>query len=301
MKGVTMLTAQGPGASVPSGAHLARGKHIGGDPRWRWGMAVYEFQCSGCHGIFEVQRSVKEFGQSAVCPKCGAEGRLLPSVFASSEASGLRVPAGSALRGDVGEGLRAEGRARGWAAELAGAGVAAPLSTGSPIHGETAGAGGMKVGPLRNVDIFQTLSLDELAQVARVGREVRLPQGTSLARQGHRGAVVYAILEGQVELTTSSPKGQVTIRIAGAGESLPLAALLGEGDLISTATAMTEVKAVEIPCSAFQKLCRQRPDIGERVYRAIADLLARRYRTTLNRLVGTMDDALRRQDAFANV
>jgi CRP-like cAMP-binding protein len=109
------------------------------------------------------------------------------------------------------------------------------------------------------------------------------------------------VLEGQVQLTTSSPRGEITVRIAGPGESLPLAALLGSGKLITTAYAMTDLRGMEIPRDKLRELLLQQPAIGMKVYQAMADILGGRYQNTLTRLVGTMEHALRQADVFANV
>jgi len=90
---------------------------------------------------------------------------------------------------------------------------------------------------LAPVDILGQLSHEELDRIAAIGRRVKLPLGSMLARQGDQGKAIYIILEGQVQLTCSSPQGEVTVRIAGSGESLPLAALLGSGQLLTNAYA----------------------------------------------------------------
>ena len=91
------------------------------------------------------------------------------------------------------------------------------------------------------------------------------------------------------------------MRVAGPGETLPLATLTGAGTLITNARTMGELRAVAMPSQAFRQLCNDAPEIGMCVYQAIAETLGDRYRTTLGRLAGTMTEALRQSDAFANV
>lgn len=153
---------------------------------------------------------------------------------------------------------------------------------------------------LRSVDIFRGLSDQELAEIAEIGRSVNVPQGTLLAQQRNAATSVYIILEGQAQLTTASPQGELTVRIAGPGESLPLAALIGSGRLITSAYAMSQLRGLEIPCSRFCELMLKQPQMGLRVYQNIADILGARYQTTLSRLVGTMEQGLQ-VDIFANV
>ncbi len=154
---------------------------------------------------------------------------------------------------------------------------------------------------LQAVDIFKGLSDQELAQIAAIGRTISVPRGTLLARQGDIATSVYVVLEGQAQLTTSSPQGEITVRIADPGESLPLAALLGSGQLITTAYAMSDLSGMELPRDAFIELLHRQPEIGMSVYQAVAEILGGRYQNTLTRLVGTMEQALRQADVFANV
>ncbi len=114
------------------------------------------------------------------------------------------------------------------------------------------------------------------------------PEGSVLSRQNERGRAFYAILEGKVQISRQSPRGALTVRVAGPGECLPLAAVLGMGLLITSAYAMTDLLVAEIPTAEFHALCRQHPEIGFHVYQAIADILAERYRITLGRLVETL-------------
>lgn len=154
---------------------------------------------------------------------------------------------------------------------------------------------------LLSVDIFRGLSVQHVAQVASIARLTRFPEGSLLAKHGERGDTLYIIREGQVQLTTPTLQGEVTVRIAGPGETLPLASLLGDGRLITNAYAMGEVQAVAIPCSAFLDLCQRHPEIGLHVYRFVAASLGGRYGNTLTRLAGTLDQALREADVFANM
>jgi CRP/FNR family cyclic AMP-dependent transcriptional regulator len=154
---------------------------------------------------------------------------------------------------------------------------------------------------LQGVDIFRDLSPEQRAQIAAIGRLERLTVGDSLGVQGGRGEAVYALLAGHVELFVASPSGQLTVRIAGPGESLPLAALLGDGTLITSARAMTDVEALVLPRLHLLNLCAERPEIGMRLFSAVAEILGDRYRSTLQRLTQQMDRIFQESELWANV
>ena len=164
--------------------------------------------------------------------------------------------------------------------------------------------GGPEVVTLRElqaVDIFTWLSESEIGHIVRIGKYVEVPQDTMLSKQGERATSIYAILKGQVQFTASSPQGQITVRIAGRGESVPLAALVGTGKLITSAHVMSDLKAVEISCEAIKGLFHSQPEMGMKVYGAIAGILVGRYDSTLTRLADTLEQGLRQAGALAEL
>ncbi|MBI2917604.1 MAG: hypothetical protein HYY01_06365 [Chloroflexi bacterium] len=64
-------------------------------------MAIYEYQCNACGRSLELVRPMSQADGPVRCPSCGGAGQRLPSVFASTEDSRLRVPARSPLRAEV--------------------------------------------------------------------------------------------------------------------------------------------------------------------------------------------------------
>ena len=154
---------------------------------------------------------------------------------------------------------------------------------------------------LRRVDIFRNLNVEQLAAVARFGRIEHLQEGYILGVQGSQGDMLYAILAGHVQLLTESSIGQLTVRIAEPGESLPLAVLIGEGNLITSAVALSDLEAFVLQRDQLFELCTERPDIGMALFQAIAGILGNRYGTTLRRMTDAMDKALQHSDIWANV
>ena len=154
---------------------------------------------------------------------------------------------------------------------------------------------------LRQVDIFRNLNREQLAAVAAFGRVEHFHEGYILGVQGSQGDVLYAIFSGHVQLQTESQLGQLTVRIAGSGESLPLALLIGEGNLITSAIALSDLEAFVMPRARFFELCAERPDIGMALFQAIAGILGNRYGSTLRRMTAAMDRALQHSDIWANV
>ena len=198
-----------------------------------------------------------------------------------------------------------------FALSLVGAGagglLGSAVSLSFPIKGE------MKYAPraiekpvtlaesLKAIDIFKGLDSDELEIIAACGESITIPEGTNLGNRGNSSDYFYAILQGNVEMSTPSSQGVLTLRVASVGESFPLACLVGNGRLVTTAHAMTEVRAIRFACDDFAHLCLVRPDIGMQVYGAIAEVLVNRYAVTADRLTVTLAKTLERSEFWVNV
>lgn len=153
----------------------------------------------------------------------------------------------------------------------------------------------------RHSDLLQGLPDESVAAVLALARWTSAPAGCRLAEAGTEGDNVYIIVDGHVQLTGHSDVGEVTVRIAEEGESFPLAALLGSGTLVTSATAMTDLLAYAIPRKHLIALCADRPDIGMTLYAQVAEILGDRYRSTLARHMTGVGNAVRQPEIWANV
>ncbi len=154
---------------------------------------------------------------------------------------------------------------------------------------------------LREVDIFAELSDAQIDRVVSLGRRARIAAGQELGEAGQLGHSLFIIMDGNAQLSAESAIGEITVRIAGPGESFPLAALIGSGSLITSVKAMTDMEAIEIPRAALLGLFARDAEIGMRIYAAIAETLGNRYDRTLAHLTSSAERALKRADFWANV
>ena len=140
----------------------------------------------------------------------------------------------------------------------------------------------LEKGMLNEVDIFVDLTHEQIERVSSLGKRVEVLEGRMLGRAGEPGGQLYVILQGQAELSASSTVGDITVRIAGPGESFPLASLIGSRRLITSVVAMTDMRLLAIPTDQLLSLCSEDTDIGMRIFATIADLLGNRYAKTLS-------------------
>lgn len=154
---------------------------------------------------------------------------------------------------------------------------------------------------LDSVDILSNLTGAERQAVVSLGESFVAPAGQVLGKAGEAGSHLFIIVEGKAQLSAPSAIGEVTVRTAGAGESFPLAALIGSGTLITTVTAMTDIKLLKIARSDLLALWKKNPPLGMRMNAAIAGVLANRYRATLAHLTTNAEQALKAVDFWVNV
>jgi CRP/FNR family cyclic AMP-dependent transcriptional regulator len=95
---------------------------------------------------------------------------------------------------------------------------------------------------------------------AAIGVPRAFPKGSALFVENRPGESLFIIGDGTVRLSARNTAGDdVTLGDVGAGESMGELALLQKSERLCTATAMTDVKAVEIRHADFQKLTAQKP------------------------------------------
>jgi CRP/FNR family transcriptional regulator, cyclic AMP receptor protein len=86
------------------------------------------------------------------------------------------------------------------------------------------------------------------------------PKGSALFLENRPGESLFIIDDGTVRLSARGPSGdEMTLGDVGAGEPLGELALMQAGERLCTATALTDVSAVEIRHADFQRLTSQKP------------------------------------------
>lgn len=154
---------------------------------------------------------------------------------------------------------------------------------------------------LKSVDIFEGLSEQDLRRLTELGAVRTVRTGEGLGAEGQIGQSIYVILEGQAHLSANSSIGRLTARMAGPGESFPLAALLGDGRLITTVKASTDMKVWQVDRSELINHFDRHPAVAREVYERAAAILGERYRSTISRLTHATSHVVEGDEFWANV
>jgi len=123
-----------------------------------------------------------------------------------------------------------------------------------------------KVAALRGVPLFAGLDDRSLQAVAILAREMSAPAGEVLILEGEPGDAFYVILDGTIRVE----HGDRTVRSMTAGGFLGEIALLEKKPRTATATAVSDVTALELQHHEFERLLDTMPAVRARVAAAIA-------------------------------
>lgn len=113
---------------------------------------------------------------------------------------------------------------------------------------------------LRACPLFKDFTPTGIGIFAGVAVPRAFPKGMQLFTEGKPGDSLLIISEGTVRLSAKSPTGEeVSLGEVGAGEPLGELTLVQKGERLCSATAVTDVAALEIRHEDFQKLLGKKP------------------------------------------
>ncbi|WP_068166388.1 Crp/Fnr family transcriptional regulator [Rhodococcus phenolicus] len=134
---------------------------------------------------------------------------------------------------------------------------------------------------LARAGIFQGVEPSAVAALIKELQPVDFPRGHVIFNEGEPGDRLYIIVSGKVKLGRRSPDGRENLlTIMGPSDMFGELSIFDPGPRTSTATTVTEVRAVSMDREALKAWIDQRPEIAEQLLR----VLARRLRRTNNNL-----------------
>ncbi len=139
---------------------------------------------------------------------------------------------------------------------------------------------------LSSIPFFQTLDDGERTAVAALMQDKRVPQGTTLFRQGDPGGVLYVIRSGRIELwVTDDDHEKVVVDVLEAGDFFGELSLLDGAERSTSATALDEAELIGLARDPLLDLLRRRSELGLEMLAALGkrlrkadELLRRRVR-----------------------
>ena len=118
---------------------------------------------------------------------------------------------------------------------------------------------------LRGIPLFAGLDERSLQAVAILAHELRAKAGEVLMLEGEPGDEFYVIVEGTVRIE----HGDRTVRSLTSGGFLGEIALVDRRPRSATATAVTDLRLLEIRAHEFERLLDTLPEVHRRIVAAI--------------------------------
>jgi CRP-like cAMP-binding protein len=139
--------------------------------------------------------------------------------------------------------------------------------------------------PVTRAGIFRRLEPNVMAAVTQRFRPADYRPGQLIFAEGEPGDRLYIITSGKVKLACRAPDGREIVQaVLGPSEMFGELAVFDPSPRTSSATAVTEVRAMFTERAALRACIADHPEIAERLLR----VLARRLRRTIENQVDVM-------------
>ncbi|QDF96575.1 hypothetical protein CJ010_08540 [Azoarcus sp. DD4] len=127
---------------------------------------------------------------------------------------------------------------------------------------------------LKTFPLFQGLTDEVLAAVARVAMMRRIPRGQAVVRAGDRTDYVYFVLTGNLKVVVSDEDGrEVILSILGQGELFGEMGMFGEQPRSASVIAVVPADLVMIAKHDFRQIMQENFEIAWRIMSNLAERL----------------------------
>ncbi|MCJ7809614.1 MAG: cyclic nucleotide-binding domain-containing protein, partial [Desulfobulbaceae bacterium] len=133
-----------------------------------------------------------------------------------------------------------------------------------------------KILRLKSINIFEGLSVSELAAVASVTEEIDQPAGETVIKEGESGESMYLIISGEVSVIKDAGEtGREEIELAriGAGDYFGEMALFEDAVRSATIRTAEESRFLILHKQEFTEIVREYPQIALHICRALSERL----------------------------
>ena len=119
---------------------------------------------------------------------------------------------------------------------------------------------------LRTVPLLSGCSARELASISGALKEVEFPAGREIVKEGHAGAGLHVIMEGQAKVVV----GDRTRKRLGPGAFFGEISLLDNGPRTATVVAETPVRTVALSSWNFRSVLKEHPSLAIKMLEELA-------------------------------
>ncbi len=125
---------------------------------------------------------------------------------------------------------------------------------------------------LRHSSLFSGLHLDVVKLFAYLSTRRNYRQGDVLIEQGNQADSAFIINDGTIDITITRKEREVVLQQLNKGDFFGELALLAQFDWFFSARAATDIQALVIERSSFQKILEKYPDYKDQLIERIVQL-----------------------------
>jgi CRP-like cAMP-binding protein len=142
---------------------------------------------------------------------------------------------------------------------------------------------------ISNVPLFKSLTLKEIETASKYIQRQELKAGEILFNQWDRAECVYFVEQGALEvLTKCGPENYDVVATLNRGRSIGEMSLIDNFPRSATVQSKTDTQLALLTQSAFEKLMADHHELGIKIIKGLARLLAQNLRKTSSRLADNM-------------
>lgn len=125
-----------------------------------------------------------------------------------------------------------------------------------------------------HLPLFAGLSADDLTDILREARSLRVPRNDSVFEQGEDAHSFFLLLHGHVRASKTTPTGdQIVVRYVVPGETFGVAQAIGLKQFPATATAVDDSVVLAWPSTAWPRLVAKFPSLAANTLQTIGNRL----------------------------
>lgn len=141
---------------------------------------------------------------------------------------------------------------------------------------------------LRNIGIFSELTVDELNFMADHMHVLRTVAGGAIFNEGDPGDFVCFVVEGTLQVLKTTGGTEKSIAQLTAGQSIGEMSVVGDFPRSATVRSITDATLLTLKRDRLNKISDDHPQVGVKIFKAIARMLSHHLRKTSENLFELM-------------
>jgi hypothetical protein len=137
--------------------------------------------------------------------------------------------------------------------------------------------------PHRSIPLFAGLRKTQARITALMATIVEFPEGRRVFSAGERGAEMYVVIDGELEVSVSTDSGTVRFGTFTRGDVIGEVGLF-HGERTADVIACSDVRLLRLTRENLERIRRRYPRIGAQLYSNLSEILAGRVATTTDRI-----------------